>query len=472
MLSGRNALRDIDKNVAATRRKLQEASANIDRARVQLMGVRNSEGGAYKRLASLRVKQLADQPFLQGLDKAERHVRDLLNSRETAVHDLNAQIAESETNQSRLESQRQEQADSLAQAAEALDAQQAKTQESLAGDETYQEQLWQVEKADSTAKHAEEKTLISEKDNEEKGAPYRDDRLFSYLWERGFGTHRYSAWPLTRFLDKWVARQIDYEEARVNYSMLTEIPKRLREHANHLQARVSEETEKLVELEKTAAVRDGIPKLVNQVEQSERALADLDASIEEEEARYAELLQEQSKFDRGEDPYFGRAIDVLVEEFRDESLRELRHRAENTNDPQDDRIVSELKDYDRVRDDLGDHISQQEESRRAQERRLHELESVRRRFKSHRYDAVNSEFSKGGFGDSLGGFIGGILTSDEFWRVVRQGQRFRRPRSKTIFGSGGFKRRRRSTNVWKNSGWGGRGGGSGGGGDFRTGGGF
>ncbi len=476
MLSGRRALRDLDKNLGSVRTRLQRLSGELDRARVKLMAIKNSEGDAYKQLASLRVKEIAADSMVAGLDRAERHVRDLLNSRETAVHDLGRRIRASEETQVNLEDTRNQVAEQLAQAAEALDEQQAKTQAALENDESYQEQLWQVEKADSLAKHAEEKTRQSEEDQEQKGKPYRDDELFMYLWEKGFGTSRYRAWPLTRFLDGRVAKMIRYENARVNYSMLTEIPKRLQEHADGLRHLVSQETEKLVALEEQAAARDGIPELDEKVEAYEQTLAEADAAIEAEELNYAELLQEQGKFDRGEDPYFGRAVDVLVEELKEDSLSKLRRDAERTDTPRDDDIVSTLRSYDQERDDLQDFLRDEEGNRRALESKLHELESLRRRFKSHRYDAVNSEFPNDrNFGDSLGGFIGGILSSEEFWRAVTRGQRFRRPKSRTVFGSGGFgrPRRRRSSSVWKNSGWGGRGGGGrGGGGGFSTGGGF
>ncbi len=37
------------------------------------------------------------------------------------------------------------------------------------------------------------KTEQAEADREAKGKPYRDDPLFMYLWERGFGTKNYRA---------------------------------------------------------------------------------------------------------------------------------------------------------------------------------------------------------------------------------------------------------------------------------------
>jgi hypothetical protein len=81
---------------------------------------------------------------------------------------------------------------------------------------------------------AEEKAAQAEADREEKRRPYEADPLFMYLWRRRFGTPGYQAGPLVHSLDRKVAHLIGYEEARVNYAMLMELPQRLREHAERL----------------------------------------------------------------------------------------------------------------------------------------------------------------------------------------------------------------------------------------------
>jgi hypothetical protein len=83
---------------------------------------------------------------------------------------------------------------------------------------------------------AEEKAAQAEADREEKRKPYEADPLFMYLWRRRFGTREYQASALVRALDRKVAHLIDYETARVNYTMLMELPQRLREHAERLRA--------------------------------------------------------------------------------------------------------------------------------------------------------------------------------------------------------------------------------------------
>ena len=89
---------------------------------------------------------------------------------------------------------------------------------------------------------AEAKAAQAERDLQEKRQPYESDPLFMYLWRRKFGTPEYRATGLVRFLDRKVARLIEFDEARRNYAVLIELPARLREHADRLRAGLASPT--------------------------------------------------------------------------------------------------------------------------------------------------------------------------------------------------------------------------------------
>ena len=89
---------------------------------------------------------------------------------------------------------------------------------------------------DMIVQRAEEKLSQAEADRAEKRRPYESDPLFMYLWRRRFGTRDYHAGSLVRYFDRKVAHLIGFENARVNYAMLMELPDRLREHVERLRA--------------------------------------------------------------------------------------------------------------------------------------------------------------------------------------------------------------------------------------------
>src|SRR5690606_40922110 len=90
---------------------------------------------------------------------------------------------------------------------------------------------------------------------------------------------------LTRMGDSFVARVVRYEQARQNYYALTEIPKRLRDHAERLKADLVAADAELETFEREALEADGIEPLEARHEQAVAALDAHDKPIPELKTR-------------------------------------------------------------------------------------------------------------------------------------------------------------------------------------------
>ncbi len=479
MWTGQQTLESIDQALSQLRRQAQELDTQVQRSSTELVALRQREGERFRRLAEVRLDQLTHGNVVSGLDDADLRVKEILIERTEALADLQTQIERCEQRQTELEQSREGQRKQVAEAAERLDRAEAATQARLRDDDSYRAQLDKTGAAEAVAARAEEKTQQAEQDRIEKGKPYEQDPLFNYLWKRGFGTARYSANPLTRYLDQWVARLCNYYDARPNYAMLLEIPTRLGEHATRLRQTADAELQVLRAMEERAAADDGIPALREALSQAEEAMDRLDEQIREQENSYHELMGQRSVFAAGEDEYSRRSIDTLVMEFQRDNLPSLLQQAQATSTHEDDVLVRELMD---VEAEQGEITRALDKHRAMHERaldRLKELEEVRYRFKRQRYDDVHSTFSNGDLlALILGEFLRGVATSGDLWGTIRRNQRYRRIESDPTFGSGGIGGMGRGT--WHfpmpgGRGWGGgsrRGGFGGRGGGFRTGGGF
>jgi hypothetical protein len=145
--------------------------------------------------------------------------------------------------------------------------------------------------SDSVLRNAEAKLAQAEADREEKRRPYESDPLFMYLWRRRFGTRDYEAGNLVRYLDRKVAHLIGYEAARVNYSMLIDLPDRMREHVERLKqerggaapddprlvrtlAALDRQPEVAALLQEAAAQPGSDEAILRQIEELDRALAE------------------------------------------------------------------------------------------------------------------------------------------------------------------------------------------------------
>ncbi|NCC28896.1 MAG: hypothetical protein EOM22_12335, partial [Gammaproteobacteria bacterium] len=131
MMSGRQALGEIDRAVDEARARVAAVEARVEAVEQQLQAQRRGQLEDYKALARLRVGLLADTALLTHLDQSERQVAALLAQRETAQTLLKEQIEFAESALRTLESERSEQAARVDAAVQAADAAEARTQSRL-----------------------------------------------------------------------------------------------------------------------------------------------------------------------------------------------------------------------------------------------------------------------------------------------------------------------------------------------------
>jgi hypothetical protein len=285
-----------------------------------------------------------------------------------------------------------------------------------------------------------------------------------YLWQRRYMTPDYRANAITRSLDGWVARLIDYQENRADYHMLNELPLRLREHADQAAEEAKRQQQALQALERQTAEKDGVGTLQTALEKAETQLQQINDEIEAHEKRYQQLLGQKADFAAGEDEYTQKAVGVLVAEIEREDTIELYRQAQATPRPEDDAIVMQLHKSQQEQKETNERISELKADRQQQRKALEELTKLRGKFRRSNYDTRYSSFpSNLGLGVLLGEMLRGGRSSGSAWDRIGDAQKWDLP---DIGGSGG-------SGGGGFGGFGGFGSGGGfGGGGFRTGGGF
>lgn len=495
MISGQQTLASIDDALQGKRAAIAQIEQEVAGVTAKLAEQQQGQIQDYRALARVRVDVLANDRLASQLDDTERQVTTLLARRREVADALDGQIAEANAAIAALEQERGEQAARVDVAVKAVDEAEARTQARLDADPAYRAQRERAQEAERTALHADEKATRSEEEKEQKGESYRNDSLFTYLWERRFGLPDYRAGFLVRWLDGLVARLVGYADARANYARLNEIPERLRAHADGLRTAAEAEFATLQGLDTAAREADGIPALEGQLTELQAGLDVIDRRIGEAEASHQQLLDQKAAFAAGEDPQMREAIEYLAGELQREQLVRLRQEAMATPYPDDDRIVGRLLGRDAELKRLEDSLRDLKDTMQQQGRRLAEIEALRADFKRNRFDRAGSLFGDGSLvALMIANFVNGVLDRRTLWRVLEEQQRYQPQYSDPRFGSGGFGR----GTVWGGGlgdilgdlgrggvgrgrgglggGWGGGlgggGGRSGGGGGFRTGGGF
>jgi hypothetical protein len=463
MITGRDTLQEINDHVLQAQSQIENADRELDTLVSRLYSLRIEEAEQLRQLARFRLDEMSASHMAARLDKAHHAVPAFLEQHKQALTELETKLEQIKQSQQKLEQQRESRINERDKAFEALQRQLKKSKETLERDDGYRLQQEKAVRAAEVTDRADEKASQSEADLISKGKPYQDDSIFMYLWQRRYMTPDYRANGIIRSLDGWVARLIDYKEARADYHMLNELPLRLREHADQAAEKAKLQQQALRALQRQTAEKEGVDTLQTAVEQAETQLQQINDEIETHEKRYQELLGQKADFAAGEDEYTRKAVEVLVAEFEREDTLELYRQAQATPRPEDDAIVMRLHKLQQEQREINKRLSGLKAHQHQQRQALEELTRLRRRFRRSNYDARYSSFpTKLGLGILLGEMLRGGRSLGSAWDKIGDAQKWDLP---DIGGSGG--------GGFGGGGFGGFGSGGGfGGGGFRTGGKF
>ena len=442
MLTGRDTLRKMDKTHKEARRDLERLDIELQSTSRSLSSNKLEQARAIDRMARIRLDAARSGEVVAHLEAATHEALGILEKRDALLAAVNERVQMARESIEQLETRRATLHDEVDAAARALAEREAAAQHSLASDERFLTQLEQTQEADAIAASALEKAELAGEDRRGKGEAFESDELFMYLWRRGYGTAEYVANPLARLLDGWVARLCRYHDARPNYWMLNEIPKRLAEHADHARDAADAEVDKLQDIEELVAQDHGVPDARAALESIELRQDDLDASIGAAEEALGELRAEQARFTAGEDDNLLRAIRVVSAAMETRSISDLTRIARGTLTADDDAIIDDLQHLRQQYDDLEDELRQTRELQNERLSRIRELEKVRRDFKRNRYDDLHSHFEKSDvIGRMIGEVVGGLIRGGTLWDALRRYQRYIDAAGEwPDFGSGGILR--------------------------------
>lgn len=438
MISGRQALADMEQAIASTRADEGRLDGVLANAAAEAQRLRQEQAEAFRALARMRLDAIEGEATAGRLESTERRALQLMEAARRQLAELAERRKAAAETVARIERDLQ-----AAQAAadaidEEIDGKTAATEARSAEDPAWRAAKARVEEAERIVAEAEKKAVTAETDRSVKGAPYEADPLFMYLWNIGFGTAGYRAGPFVRFFDRKVAALVGFAEARPNYAMLTEIPVRLRQHVEAKKAETEAARAELAGVERRLMEADGIgadeERLGHaraEVQKVQTALKQARDHLAAVEAEHGLALEGTGKGS------FGEAVDMIAAELARDDLQALYRAAFKTPDPRDEKIVKDIERLGEAIERIDREIAETRRQAREIAGRRTELETVRDDFRRHGYDSPQVSFgNERAIGEVIGGIIGGVLRSPDLWRVLRDAQSTRPRRSRDGFGGG------------------------------------
>ncbi len=441
-ISGRSALKMLDASIARTRTRLANAVEAADAQSARRAALNAEQVSTYRNLAALRLDHLATGDDNDRLLKIEDQALSLIRDHEAFVVDEAKKLGDAANDIQKLEDQRAVIAEDLDAAIETYEAKVAQIERELDSSPDYMALKAAFAEAEAISERAHSKQALAEQDRAQKGAPYDNDPLFSYLWQRRYGTPAYKAGSFIRSLDNWVARICRYEGARQNYHRLTELPVRLAEHADKTDT-LCAHAEAALEAAELKALADGG---ANALKEAADALRNRTASHDElirlAEAEHREIASSHAKAEASQTGPAAEARKLLEDALQKATFPDLRILASQTTARDDDALVDKLVQLRAEELDL--EMSQRSVNQRPIELEadLKAIEDFRRGFKSANFDSSYAEIRAASVDAAISALVTGQDSPRSALKRIQSGLRRRNTRVDPGFGG-----RRRSDTL-------------------------
>ncbi|HEV7346409.1 MAG TPA: hypothetical protein VGN60_12345 [Devosia sp.] len=453
-IRGPEALESLDEAMRDIRREEEDITKRLGRSTEKLGKMREHEAELFRQLAQLRLDPSVQAELDGTISSAEAKAREMLKAHAGDLSKLEEEIAGLDATLGQLSAERAQALKAFEEQQAALRALGSKLGATIANDPAFASKRNQARELADIAAQSMRKTEQAEADQEEKGRPYREDPLFMYLWEAGYGTASYRANNLTRYLDGLVANLVAFHKARPNFAMLNEIPLRLREHAERQVHNVQAAEAELDALETQAIDNAGGKPIRDAMQAAQERIESLDDQIVASEDQRDEAAKALGQLSQGGSPAFTEALAALAATLRREDMQTLLAEARSTRTGQDDTLVAQIDDARARAKDEESETRELNERLRTLAARRRELEDIQWEFKKQRFDDPRSTFRDDKLvGDVLNDFLRGGISAASYWDQWQRSQNWSAGTSDWGGGMGlPNNGRRRSGSPWPEAG--------------------
>ncbi|HQZ12872.1 MAG TPA: hypothetical protein PK286_08280 [Devosia sp.] len=422
-LSGPEALRSLEDALRDVRREEDDIAKRLGRSAELIAKIKATESEMLRQLAKVRLAPEVQSQLTGRLSAAEADAREKLKAHQGALNAAEAALSDHDRTIAELTAERAEQVAKAATQEASLKA----IAERVAGEASkapeYAAKRTAADELLHIAGESLRKTEQAEGDRDQKGKPYRDDPLFMYLWERGYGTKNYRANNLVKWLDSLVANLVGYPEARPNFTMLNEIPLRLREHAERQRERAEAAVAEVRALEAEAVDAAGGKPVREALNTAQARVVEIDAEVVAREDARDEAAKEQRELAQGNDPTFSSAVASLADSLGRADIQTLLAEARATRTPEDDAVVTQIDDARRRAVEEEDETKDQRARLKTLAARRRELEDIQYEFKKQGFDNPRSTFREDNLvGDVLNDFLRGGISAANYWQQWQRSQ--------------------------------------------------
>jgi len=317
-----------------------------------------------------------------------------------------------------------EQLNAAAQRRDELDLQLA---ERLKADPQFQDLSKQALAAETELKRNEERVAEMREEVAEKLPAYEKSRLFKYLHRRGFGTSEYKAKGLTRRLDRWVARVVNYNQNRQSYNFLKVTPELMAAEVERRRGDFTSLMQRIESIEDSISEEIGLAAVLNQGTELGKVREQLLEQILQVDGERTQIEGELGRLEANENEYYVAGVNRLKQFLGSMEESALAARTSQTPQTTDDAIFREIQDCNHQLREAKRRSHEDREQLEIWHEKISGLDQVVRRFRSSEFDSRRSLFSRRlDIAEEVDNYLEGRNTSKGLWNVIKKHQEFAR----------------------------------------------
>jgi hypothetical protein len=430
-LPGREVLKVLEDSLANARARsneLQNSLAQLDHVTQEAVERR---GKALLDLARHYLPEMSAQTVERTFAEVRRDLQEVLLRQQRKERELQAEWDQALDQRKQLESQLEQVTNELNTLVErrALVERREQLQTQLAdqllADPPFQELSQQAFAAEEELKRNEERVAESQQEAKEKLPAYQRSSLFQYLHKRRYGTPHYQHGGLTKRLDSWVARMIDYNRASQSYRFLQMTPELIAAEVERRRSEFTQLMEKIEEIEDLLSERIGLTHVLAEGTKVGKSRDELMTKIQFEQERRDRLEQELQTLQTSQNEYYSQAVDRLQKFLGNMHESALEAKTLQTAERTDDELFAEIRWLNKQLDESRQNGQQLFQERTAWEEKLGGLDYLVRRFHLSEYDSQRSMFPASYDPRPLvERYLRGEINRESLWQGISELQRF------------------------------------------------
>jgi hypothetical protein len=424
-IAGSDVLRVLEDALAHARgrsNELQNSLSQLDQVTQEAVARR---GQALLDLARHYLPEMSAQAVERSFHEVRRDLEDLLLRQQRRQRDLQTQLDAALDQRQQMETQLEQITAELNALVTRREELQTQLADQLLADAEFQQLSQRAFAAEEELKRNEERVAESKKEAKEKLPAYERSSFFQYLHKRNYGTPKYACRGMTKRLDGWLARMIDYPRARHSYDFLRLTPELMAAEVERRRDEFVGLMEQIEAIEDDRSDKIGLTDVLSQGTECGKKRDELMTKIELEQQRRAQIEQDVQALEREGNEFHAQGIERLQKFLGAMEESALEARTRQTAERTDDELFAEVSWLNKQLQEARDNGQQLFAERAAWEEKLAGLDYIVRRFHLSEYDSQRSMFP-----DSFDPrphverYLHGEINREGLWESLSELQRF------------------------------------------------